>query len=71
MKFTAQKSGAAALCQCKSSANAPFCDGSHARLGDLAVGDPAPAPKSVVPAALATPEEPTVARADGAKTVVG
>tara|TARA_R110002096_G_scaffold97354_2_gene216978 strand:+ start:900 stop:2444 length:1545 start_codon:yes stop_codon:yes gene_type:complete len=62
MKFTAQKSGAAALCQCKSSANAPFCDGSHARLGDLAVGDPAPAPKSVVPAALATPEEPTVAR---------
>ena len=62
LKFTAEKSGPAALCQCKSSANAPFCDGTHARLGDLNVGDPAPAAKPDIPAAVATPEEPTVAR---------
>lgn len=62
LKFTTEKSGPAALCQCKSSANAPFCDGTHASLGDLAVGDPAPPPKSDVPTAVATPEEPTVAR---------
>lgn len=61
LKFIAEKSGAAMLCQCKSSANAPFCDGTHARLGDLSAGDPAPAPKSKVPAAVPTPEEPTVA----------
>lgn len=64
MKFTADKTGSAALCQCKSSANAPFCDGTHAQLGKLQVGDNAPKPKSnnKVPAAIATPEEPTVAR---------
>ena len=62
MSFTAEKTGTAALCQCKSSANAPFCDGTHARLGTAEVGDPAPAPKSRVPVAVATPEEPTVAR---------
>lgn len=62
LKFTAEKSGDAMLCQCKSSANAPFCDGTHARLGDLSAGDPAPAPISSVPAAVPTPEEPTVAR---------
>ncbi len=62
LKFTAEKSGPAALCQCKSSANAPFCDGTHATLGDLSVGDPAPEPKLETPAAVATPEEPTVAR---------
>jgi len=62
LKFTAEKTGAAALCRCKSSANAPFCDGTHASLGDLSVGDPAPTPKSKTPAAVATPEEPTVAR---------
>ncbi len=62
MKFTADKSGAAALCQCKASGNAPFCDGTHASLGDLSVGDAAPAPKSELPAAVPTPEEPTVAR---------
>jgi len=62
LKFTADKSGPAFLCQCKSSASAPFCDGTHAQLGDLSVGDPAPAPKSKTPAAVPTPEEPTVAR---------
>jgi len=62
LKFTAAKSGSVALCQCKSSANAPFCDGTHASLGDLSVGDPAPAPKSDLPEAVPTPEEPTVAR---------
>lgn len=62
LKFTAEKDGAAALCQCKSSANAPFCDGTHATLGNLEPGDAAPAPKSDVPAAVTTPEEPTVAR---------
>ncbi|MDV7143592.1 glutamate synthase-related protein [Tropicimonas sp. TH_r6] len=62
MKFTAEKDGAAALCQCKASANAPFCDGTHASLGDFEAGDSAPEPKSDVPAAVATPEEPTVAR---------
>jgi methylamine---glutamate N-methyltransferase subunit C len=62
LKFVADKSGSAALCQCKSSANAPYCDGTHAGLGDLSAGDPAPAPKSELPEAVPTPEEPTVAR---------
>ena len=64
MKFTAGETKSAALCLCKASANAPFCDGTHAQLGDLNVGDNAPAPKpgSTTPAAVATPEEPTVAR---------
>tara|TARA_R110002094_G_scaffold134060_1_gene126381 strand:+ start:1595 stop:3127 length:1533 start_codon:yes stop_codon:yes gene_type:complete len=62
LKFVAETSGVAALCQCKSSANAPYCDGTHASLGDLVPGDPAPAPRSEVPAAVPTPEEPTVAR---------
>lgn len=62
LKFSPEKSGAAALCQCKSSANAPFCDGTHASLGDLKPGDDAPKPKSDIPTATPTPEEPTVAR---------
>ena len=62
LSFKAEKTGHAALCRCKASANAPFCDGTHATLGDLKEGDPAPAPKSDVPAAVPTPEEPTVAR---------
>ena len=62
LKFTADKDGEAAICLCKSSANGPFCDGTHAGLGDLTVGDAAPAPKSNVPQATPTPEEPTVAR---------
>lgn len=62
LKFTAEKDGDAGLCQCKSTANGPFCDGSHTRLGDAAVGDAAPIPKSDIPQATPTPEEPTVAR---------
>ena len=62
LRFTAEKTGAAGLCQCKSTANAPFCDGTHATLGKLNAGDPAPVPKSEIPVAIATPEEPTVAR---------
>jgi len=62
LKFMPDKNGPAILCQCKASANAPFCDGAHAGLGDLVVGDPAPMPKSDLPVAVATPEEPTVAR---------
>lgn len=62
LKFTADKTGTAALCQCKASANAPFCDGAHASLGDLEPGDTAPKPKTDIPAAQPTPEEPTVAR---------
>ncbi|MEN0086944.1 MAG: glutamate synthase-related protein [Pseudomonadota bacterium] len=62
LKFTAEKDGAAALCQCKATANGPFCDGTHAQLGDLSVGDLSPEPKSEVPTATPTPEEPTVAR---------
>jgi glutamate synthase domain-containing protein 2/CDGSH-type Zn-finger protein len=61
-KFTAEKSGDAFLCQCKASANAPFCDGAHTRMGEAKAGDPAPKPQSDVPQAVATPEEPTVAR---------
>ncbi|MCP4823838.1 MAG: glutamate synthase [Shimia sp.] len=61
-KFTAEKSGDAFLCQCKASANAPFCDGTHTRMGEAKAGDPAPKPQSDVPQAVATPEEPTVAR---------
>ena len=62
LRFTAEKTGNAGLCQCKSTANAPFCDGTHATLGELNAGDPAPVPKSEIPVATATPEEPTVAR---------
>ena len=62
LKFTAETTGSAALCQCKATGSGPFCDGTHAGLGDLAAGDPAPEPKSDVPTANPTPEEPTVAR---------
>ena len=62
LKFRAEKDSTDLLCQCKSSANAPFCDGSHTRLGALNEGDPSPKPKSDIPQAAPTPEEPTVAR---------
>lgn len=61
-KFTADSTGSAALCQCKATANGPFCDGTHASLGDLKAGDQSPKPKSDIPTATPTPEEPTVAR---------
>ncbi len=62
LQFTAESTGLAALCQCKASANSPFCDGTHASLGNLQAGDPSPKPKSDLPTAAPTPEEPTVAR---------
>jgi glutamate synthase domain-containing protein 2 len=62
VSFTADKTGQAALCQCKATGNQPFCDGTHATLGNAEAGDEAPEPKSAVPVAKATPEEPTVAR---------
>lgn len=64
LKFTAQTTGTASLCQCKSSADAPFCDGTHRTLGDLEPGDKAPLAKSksAAPVAVATAEEPTVAK---------
>ena len=62
LKFTAEKTGPTTLCQCKASANAPFCDGTHASIADLNVGESAPEPKSEMPTAVPTPEEPTVAR---------
>jgi glutamate synthase domain-containing protein 2/CDGSH-type Zn-finger protein len=62
LKFTAEKDGDAALCQCKATANGPFCDGSHTRLGKATVGHAAPAPRSDVPQATPTAEEPMVAR---------
>lgn len=68
VKFTAEKTGTAALCLCKASANAPFCDGSHVKLSNKNIGEPVPvitdvaANKNALPRAVATPEEPTVAR---------
>jgi glutamate synthase domain-containing protein 2 len=50
------------LCQCKSTGNPPYCDGSHARLGSAQPGDPAPEQVGGAPKAVPTPEEPTVAR---------
>ena len=51
------------LCQCKATANPPYCDGSHTRLGQAELGDPSPQPAAEgAPQAVATPEEPTVAR---------
>ena len=64
LTFTAEESGEAVLCRCKQTGNAPFCDGTHARLPEDAGGaeaPPSPAGESnVAPAAVPTPEEPTV-----------
>ena len=59
-----EKSATVALCQCKASNKAPFCDGSHAKLGYLEFGDRTPSQKSQrsIPAATPIPKEPTVAR---------
>ncbi len=59
LSFTAEESGPATLCQCKYTGNAPFCDGTHAR---IPADGSAPAPaQDGAPAAVPTPEEPTVA----------
>lgn len=51
------------LCRCKATGNAPYCDGTHKRLGDLKPGDTVPqVATDGAPAAVPTPEEPTVAR---------
>ncbi|MEN8742876.1 MAG: glutamate synthase-related protein [Phaeobacter gallaeciensis] len=60
--FVADADGEVLLCQCKGTANAPFCDMTHKDLGDKSEGDPALEPKSDIPQATPTPEEPTVAR---------
>ena len=44
LKFTREEDGSAALCQCKATTNAPFCDGAYISLGALSPGDPAPRP---------------------------
>jgi len=33
LKFVAEERKNAALCQCKGSKNAPFCDGTHMTMG--------------------------------------
>ena len=67
-RFEAEEGGTAYLCMCKQTANPPYCDGSHARLTQVAAQEaeqaaaaPEPAAGSR-PAAVATAEEPTVAR---------
>ena len=63
LNFSVDEDGEAFLCQCKATANPPYCDGSHTRLGSAQPGDPAPAARpDGPPQAVATPEEPTVAR---------
>ncbi|MGY8652764.1 MAG: CDGSH iron-sulfur domain-containing protein [Verrucomicrobiia bacterium] len=62
MAFKPEESGEAYLCLCKHTANPPYCDGSHARLGADEAEDKlalAAAP-STGPSVAPTPEEPTV-----------
>lgn len=54
------------LCQCKHTANSPFCDGSHKKFGKEQIGKEGPGVQiqatnvSNMPTANATKEEPTV-----------
>ena len=51
------------LCACKHTGNTPFCDGTHKQFSDDHVGKEGPGIKSKpsdLPAAVKTPEEPTV-----------
>ncbi len=42
MEFTAEKEGAAYLCACKHTENAPYCDGAHKKIPAEQVGNVAP-----------------------------
>jgi glutamate synthase domain-containing protein 2 len=62
--FVAEEDGEAFLCACKHSANKPYCDGTHKQFDATDIGKEGKdqdAPKSAIPVAVATPEEPTVA----------
>ncbi len=63
--FRAEQDGEAYLCACKHTCNPPFCDGSHKQFDEKQVGKEGPgqakAEGDAMPAAVATPEEPTVA----------
>jgi len=62
--FNAEQDGEAYLCACKHSRNAPYCDGSHKQFSSDQIGKEGPGVKeesSELPAAVPTPEEPTVA----------
>lgn len=61
--FVAEENGDAYLCACKQSGNKPYCDGTHKQFSDDQVGKEGPdleSKKTDMPAAVATPEEPTV-----------
>ena len=62
--FVAEEDGDAYLCACKHSANKPYCDGTHKQFSASDIGQEGKdqdVPKSAIPVAVATPEEPTVA----------
>jgi glutamate synthase domain-containing protein 2 len=58
--FTAEKAEAAYLCACKRSSGPPYCDGSHKNLTEEERAGAGVRTQSGMPAAKATPEEPTV-----------
>ncbi len=61
--FTAEQDGEAYLCTCKQTGNTPYCDGSHKQFNDEDIGKEGPGltlEPTELPAAIATPEEPTV-----------
>jgi glutamate synthase domain-containing protein 2/CDGSH-type Zn-finger protein len=60
LAFTVDKAQEGYLCLCKHTKNPPFCDGSHNQLAHGQVEAPAPEAADEMPAAQATPEEPTV-----------
>lgn len=65
LTFTAKESGEAWLCRCKQTTSEPYCSGAHVRVPDDVVGKPFTLAKDddtdKPPAAVPTPEEPTVA----------